>query len=78
MHVASADPTFHQNRPKFQEEFVRLINAALDEPSLRLGAMAGISDGAHSRWSQTPLFAPAGEPSRKKDRVRRQQRCSIQ
>merc|ERR1712196_523205 len=36
MHVVSADPVFHQNRERYQEQLAELLEAVFDEPALRL------------------------------------------
>merc|ERR1711920_91662 len=41
MHVASADPTFHHNRRRFQEELIDMLRGILGEPSLRQKAAKG-------------------------------------
>lgn len=45
MFVASADPTFHAKRGKFQEELVKYLDSILNKPKMRLKAAAGIYGG---------------------------------
>jgi len=46
MHVVSADPTFHEHRPKYQEQLALLLEEVFDDPTLRLTAARGIYGGS--------------------------------
>jgi len=50
MHVASADPTFHRSRGKFQEELTQRLGAVLGDPEVRLQAATGIYGGTLPAW----------------------------
>lgn len=46
----SADPTFHENRPKFQEELKDLLEPVLGTEAVRKKAAKGIFGGAPPEW----------------------------
>jgi hypothetical protein len=48
--VYSADPTFHANREKFQEELTALLQPILGQPETRTEAAKGICGGALPQW----------------------------
>lgn len=51
MHVASADPTFHSNRSKFQKELSHLCSSILSNGNHRVNAVMGICSGRKAtRW----------------------------
>jgi len=51
MNVASADPNFHESRPRYQEELIALIEAAYaSDPKSRSAAASGISGGREPEW----------------------------
>lgn len=45
LYVASADPNFHHDRPKFQEDLIRLLSKVLDEENCRLQVATKIYGG---------------------------------
>jgi len=45
MYVASADPTFHHERPKFQEELIHLLTSLLEEENCRMSVASKIYGG---------------------------------
>eukprot|EP00440_Ansanella_granifera_P011606 gb/GFBE01012604.1/.p1 GENE.gb/GFBE01012604.1/~~gb/GFBE01012604.1/.p1 ORF type:complete len:563 (+),score=138.67 gb/GFBE01012604.1/:1-1689(+) len=50
MFTFSADPTFHKNRPKFQEELKALLEPVLGSVAVRKKAAKGIFGGAPPEW----------------------------
>jgi hypothetical protein len=53
MYVYSADPTFHHNRAKFQEEVIALLKPIIGTPDVRVNAAKGIYAGALPSWFQS-------------------------
>jgi hypothetical protein len=50
MFVYSADPTFHDNRSKFQDELVELLDPILGSDDVRVKAATGIHGGDLPSW----------------------------
>jgi len=50
MFVFSADPTFHGNRPDFQEKLVELLSPLLGDKDARKKAATGIFAGKLPAW----------------------------
>lgn len=50
MFIASADPTFHERRPAFQLELVRMVNEAYSSPEIRQRAAGDILEGVVPDW----------------------------
>lgn len=55
MHVASADPTFHEHRAKFQEELTKLIEDTFADPALHEKARNGIYGGEVPEWWEAKM-----------------------
>eukprot|EP00755_Sulcionema_specki_P007120 Sspe_Gene.37359::Locus_18028_Transcript_1_1_Confidence_1.000_Length_1436::g.37359::m.37359 len=50
MYLSSADPTFHKNRPKFQEELTGLLKPIIGTTKVRTEAARGIYGGELPDW----------------------------
>jgi hypothetical protein len=62
VNMASADPVFHVQRPRFQEELIKLMSAAFAEPELRKSAAMKIAGGhVPDWWADAKAATPSGE-----------------
>merc|ERR1719373_1286255 len=73
LYACSADPTFHKNRPRFQEELFDVLAPILGCPEVRRKAATGIYGGTLPSWwkdiEETANDTAATEKSKENDSV---------